>query len=76
MSALLKGEALIDGFALNFSLYQDGQRWQVSVGAQGIDTAEGQTAEQSPWGLLTKMLDEAIAETCRKFPARRRVARR
>ncbi len=75
MSTVINGHALVDGFGLDFSLHHDGQRWNVAVTAQGGIANEAKTADASPWTTLTELLDEAIAETCRKFPSRRRVTR-
>jgi len=67
---LLKGDCLIESYTLNFAIHGVASHWTVSVSAPGNYSDERQSMEQSPWPLLTSMIDKGIEFICREFPGR------
>ena len=66
---ILRGEALVATFTINFTLSGDEDRWKVAVDANGVLPLEKETAD-NPYLLLQAMIAAAFAACCKRFPER------
>jgi len=67
---LIRGEALMHSFTLEYSAHGEAGLWDVSVKSPGCAPLQRQTYDETPYKLLDQMLTAAFESSCRVFPER------
>jgi hypothetical protein len=65
---LLKGEALMASYTIQFAAHGQPGEWVLNVKAPGPLTLERETKDPTPYATLDEMLTEALA-ACNRRPA-------